>query len=181
MGYPVYLATAGTHVLARWDDGTESFNVEGTDQQMSRRANEHYFKRPYGVQPDDIAPGHDLWPLTPREEFAQFLDLRSGYLFCEGRFDEMVVCRKLASEINPKNPRYLRGYQRALYLRQLFHEERLKFYPVESPSSPIGTEGLTLFAPPDGTQANTVEECLAAHERLGARSNAWTNGGQQRV
>jgi len=46
LGYPLKLVSAKGHLFARWDDGEERFNIEGTNRGLNTYPDEHYMKWP---------------------------------------------------------------------------------------------------------------------------------------
>lgn len=83
-GYPVYLVHAKTHFFARWDDGKERFNCEGTNRGMCepyRRSDEHYRQWPVPITDEEMRDGYFLQDMTPDVMMAQFLFMRGDALF----------------------------------------------------------------------------------------------------
>ena len=74
LDYPVRLVIAKSHLLCRWDDGKERFNIEGTDTSnggMSTYPDEYYIER-FSMTEGDIKYKGYMASLTPRAELAFF-------------------------------------------------------------------------------------------------------------
>lgn len=122
LGYPVFLAHAPQHVLARWDGrghnqgkGHENpawrtvFNIEYNGDGMSDHPDDYYRTWPVRWTPGLIEaekqrkPPLYLRPLTPPEELASFLVERSHVLLENGRHDEAFEAVGHAVRLAPHN------------------------------------------------------------------------------
>lgn len=104
LGYPMSLVLAKTHIFARWDDGTERFNIEGTNPRFDDHPDSYYRKWPYPISDAELKQGWYLKPLTPAEELAVFLQNRAYCLMDNGRFKEAQLAFAHSYQLAPQNP-----------------------------------------------------------------------------
>jgi hypothetical protein len=104
LGYPMSLVLAKTHIFARWDDGTERFNIEGTNPRFDDHPDSYYRKWPYPISDAELKQGWYLKPLTPAEELAVFLQNRAYCLMDNGRFKEAQLAFARSYQLAPQNP-----------------------------------------------------------------------------
>jgi hypothetical protein len=78
LGYPIRLVAAKGrnvgHLFNRWDDPKgERFNIEGTNQGLSRHSDVYYRTGRFRVTNKQLRRGHLLESRTPKQELADFL------------------------------------------------------------------------------------------------------------
>jgi len=117
LGYPVSLALAPGHILARWDapegskDPMKHFNMEGSGYGFSANDDEHYRNWPRKMTAQELKSGFYLRPLTAAETLGVFLTTRGHCLLDIGRFDEAKKAYELAQKLSSKDP-YLSAFIR---------------------------------------------------------------------
>ncbi|MDY7010444.1 MAG: transglutaminase family protein [Planctomycetota bacterium] len=110
LGYPMSLALAPGHVLARWDapkgsgDPMKHFNVEGSGYGFSPYDDEHYRKWPRKMTKEEAASGFYLRPLTGAEMLAVFLTTRGHCLLDTGQFEQAKQAYASAQRFSAKDP-----------------------------------------------------------------------------
>jgi hypothetical protein len=104
LGYPMSLVLAKTHIFARWDDGTERFNIEGTNPRFDDHPDSYYRKWPYPISDAELKEGWYLEPLAPAEELAVFLQNRAYCLMDNGRLKEAQLAFARSYHLAPQNP-----------------------------------------------------------------------------
>ena len=104
LGYPVSLVLAKTHIFARWDDGTERFNIEGTNPRFDDHPDSYYRKWPYPISDAELKLGWYLKALTPADELAVFLQNRAYCLMDNGRFKDAQLAFARSYQLAPQNP-----------------------------------------------------------------------------
>jgi len=104
LGYPMSLILAKTHIFARWNDGRERFNIEGTNARFDDHPDSYYRKWPYPISDAELKQGWYLKPLTPAEELAVFLQNRACCLMDNGRFKEAKLAFTRSYQLAPQNP-----------------------------------------------------------------------------
>jgi len=104
LGYPMKLVLAKTHIFARWDDGHEQFNIEGTGPRFNDYPDSHYRNWPYPISEAELKEGWYLKPLTPAEEMAVFLLNRGCCLMDNERYEEARVAYVRSYQLAPQNP-----------------------------------------------------------------------------
>jgi hypothetical protein len=86
LGYPLKLVSNGLHGYARWDDGTDRFNIECTNLKgLAINTDDHYRNWPRPLTDEMIAEEGYLQPESPRQELAQCLFDRATVLDTNGR------------------------------------------------------------------------------------------------
>jgi hypothetical protein len=91
------------HVLARWDDGKERFNIEVTNKGLRSDPDDYYRTGDYALTPEDERDGYFLRSLTPRQELALFLSGRGFRWLDFGIYRESVDAFAWASALFPEN------------------------------------------------------------------------------
>ena len=115
LGYPMSVAVAPGHVLARWDspdsssDPMKHFNAEGTGYGFSPLDDEYFRNWPRKMSERDRQCGFFLRPLSAAEVLANFLQMRGHCLLDTGRFDEAMKAYEVALRLAPKDP-YAAGF-----------------------------------------------------------------------
>ena len=104
LGYPMSLVLAKTHIFARWDDGRERFNIEGTNARFDDHPDSYYRKWPHPISDTELKQGWYLKPLTPAEELAVFLQNRACCLIDNSRFKEAELAFTRSYQLAPQNP-----------------------------------------------------------------------------
>jgi hypothetical protein len=107
LGYPLKLVTTKAHLFLRWESDTERFNLEATGRGMNRYDDAHYRQWPFPVTEQEIAENGYLKSLSPVEELAVFLTIRSQCLKENGRPAEAEVALGEAVELAPN----VKGYR----------------------------------------------------------------------
>lgn len=104
-GWPVSLATAWSHLLVRYDDGTTRHNVEssGFGQGGFSAPPDRWYVEKYAIPEVAVECGSDLRALTPREVLGQFFGLRARYFMDTGRYAPAERDYLLARSLNPTN------------------------------------------------------------------------------
>jgi len=110
LGYPMSLALAPGHVLARWDapqgsdDPMKHFNVEGSGYGFSPFDDEHYRSWPRKMTKQETQSGYYLRPLSGAEMLSAFLTTRGHCLLDTGRFEEAKQTYASAQRLSAKDP-----------------------------------------------------------------------------
>ena len=91
LGYPLKLVQAKGHLFARWDDGKERFNIEGTSRGMNTFPDQHYMEWPRPITEKDMKLHRYLASLSPAEEVATFLSQRGFCLLAHNRAPEAMA------------------------------------------------------------------------------------------
>lgn len=106
-GYPVHLVLAKGHVFCRWEtpDGSERFNIEGTNKGLNCLPDDHYTSWPHEMPEAEEAIY--LESLKPAEELAVFLAARGHCLADTGRLHEAQVAYAEAHRLAPQMREYL--------------------------------------------------------------------------
>lgn len=119
LGYPLKLVKVPDHLLFRWEDECERFNLEYNGGPAEPRPDQYYEKWPVPWTPEIRAQQpHAQWLCSesPREEVANFLVMRMLVLDGYGRTVEAIECLEAAERYNPvRRPLY---HQSKLYLLQ---------------------------------------------------------------
>jgi hypothetical protein len=104
LGYPMSIVLAKTHIFARWDDGDERFNIEGTGDRFNDYPDSHYRKWPHPISDAELKARWYLKSLTPAEELAVFLQNRANCLMDNRRFKEAKLAFTRSYQLAPQNP-----------------------------------------------------------------------------
>jgi hypothetical protein len=109
LGYPMSLALAPGHVLARWDaqessnDPIKHFNVEGSGYGFSPYDDEHYRNWPRKMTEKEVESGFYLRPLTAAETLSVFLTTRGHCHLDIGEFDKAKEAYASAQRLSAKD------------------------------------------------------------------------------
>jgi len=108
LGYPLALVLAKAHVFARWEDRKtgERFNIEATNRGLNTFPDEYYEQWPEQMSPEDREAAYLLTSMTPHQEEAFCLAIRSHCLLDTGRTVEAVGALTRAVELWPENEAY---------------------------------------------------------------------------
>jgi len=113
LGYPLKLVRVPDHLLFRWEDECERFNLEYNGGPAEPRPNEYYETWPVPWTPELRAlQPHAQWLCSesPRQEVANFLVMRMLVLDAYGRTVEGIECLEAAERYNPvRRPLYQRA------------------------------------------------------------------------
>ncbi len=103
LGYPLKLVSAPCHLLCRWDEPGQRFNIEVNDSGLSCPPDEYYLSGRYKLDPELLKQTQFLQSQTPREELAGFLAQR-GFRWHElGRYKEAAEAFIWAGILAPKH------------------------------------------------------------------------------
>ena len=105
LGWPVSLASAGSHFICRYDDGQVTYNIEATQTGLGgfKSPPDEYYIKEYNLTPKAIHSGSDLRWVPPRELLGIFLGLRGRHMRDTGRWDEAERDYLLARHLFPSN------------------------------------------------------------------------------
>jgi len=136
LGWPVRLACAGSHFLARYDDGEKIFNVEvtasGHDGGGFVSPSDKWYMEEYDIPKRAQECGSDLRAVTPREMLGLFVGLRARHLENTHRMAEAEPDYLLARHLFPKNRfLYIAQNQVSVQCSTKLFELHEKGHPVE--------------------------------------------------
>ena len=80
LGYPLRLVKAKHHLFARWVDGINGFNIEGTSIGFVSHDDSYYRGWPAPFTAEEEQAESYLKPLTPEQEFSVFASIRGAVL-----------------------------------------------------------------------------------------------------
>lgn len=108
LGYPIRLATVWAnhnagHLLARWDDGEERFNIEASGSGLNTPPDYYYRRGRYEMTPEIERLGCYLQSMTPRTELALFLAQRAICWEEVGNFRGELEAWAWARALHPEN------------------------------------------------------------------------------
>jgi hypothetical protein len=108
LGWPVSLACAWAHLISRYEDGKNVYNIEATN---SGRGGFHshpdeYYQRKYCLSKEAIRTGSDLSCVTPKQMLGLFIGFRARYWADTGHLDLASADYLQARALFPEN-RYL--------------------------------------------------------------------------
>jgi regulator of sirC expression with transglutaminase-like and TPR domain len=105
LGYPLKLVIAKEHLFARWEEpGGERFNIECTSPGFRAVNDEYYHNWPKPLSPAELRSGWFLRSLRPREELAEFINLRARCLMDHLQLYKALQSCFLAGQLTPKSP-----------------------------------------------------------------------------
>jgi len=97
LGYPLKIVEGARHLFLRWDESDsesslarDRFNIEATADGFASHPNRFYELWPFPHPDPDVDPRDYLRSLTPREELASFLCIRSIVLMDNGKFVQAI-------------------------------------------------------------------------------------------
>lgn len=97
LGYPLKIVQGARHLFLRWDESDsksplvhDRFNIEATAQGFVSHPDRFYEQWPFSHPDPEIDPRYYLRSLTPREELAEWLCIRSIVLMDNGKFVEAI-------------------------------------------------------------------------------------------
>lgn len=100
--YPMKIVLAKSHVLCRWDNGREKFNIETCcGAGMDIRDDAYYMKWPQEITKADLIDGYLLKSLTATETLGSFMNNRFGCLADTKRFSEAQIAGAWANYLMP--------------------------------------------------------------------------------
>ena len=108
LGYPLRIVQGARHLFLRWDDSEsqsplarDRFNIEATAIGFVSHPDRFYEHWPFPHPDPDVDPRHYLRSLTPREELANFLCIRSIVLMDNGQFVQAIQPAAWARQLAP--------------------------------------------------------------------------------
>jgi hypothetical protein len=103
LGYPLKLVRAKGHLFCRWEGERQKLNLEVSGRGLNVYPDEYYRKWPHPITDADMATGAYLASMTPKQEFACFLELRGACLLANGRTSEAAEALKLSVQLWPES------------------------------------------------------------------------------
>ena len=108
LGYPIKLVTVWAnetagHAFARWDDGSERFNIEGTNDGLNTPPDAYYRTGAYRMTEEIQRLGCYLQSKTPRQELALFLCERALRWEAAGNTREAIDTWAWAAGLHPEH------------------------------------------------------------------------------
>lgn len=108
LGYPLRIVQGARHLFLRWDEresqsplARDRFNIEATATGFVAHPDRFYEHWPFPHPDPDVDPRHYLRSLTPREELASFLCIRSIVLMDNGQFVQAIQPAAWARQLAP--------------------------------------------------------------------------------
>ncbi len=102
--YPLYLVQCGGHMFSRWDDGTERFNFDITNNKgVKMEGDDYYMKFPRSISEKEIAEESLMRNLTNKEMLGVFASLRAMCHWEHKQYEEAILCEKFTYTIFPKS------------------------------------------------------------------------------
>jgi hypothetical protein len=108
LGYPLKVVFGARHLFLRWDESEvesslarDRFNIEATASGFVSHPDRFYEHWPFPHPDPDIDPRYYLRSLTPREELASFLCIRSIVLMDNGKFVQAIAPAGWARQLAP--------------------------------------------------------------------------------
>jgi hypothetical protein len=153
LGYPVGLAVAGRHIIARWDGEGLCFNIEASNRLGMVIQSDDEYRRELiakGNRPDAVRNAYFLRTLTPLEEFALFMTLRAECLIYAMRSAEALHVSARALQYAPADPIFTSW---AIQSASMLIRQRTKQFDLRDAELP------------EGVFAQKVQEYLKPHER----------------
>jgi Transglutaminase-like superfamily len=102
-GYPLYLVACKGHLLCRWDDGKERFNLETACEGADSPPDAYYRHWPHPCDDEELGSEKYLKSLTPQEELGVFCQLRAACLQENGRTREATKAYEVALRFFPES------------------------------------------------------------------------------
>ena len=110
LGYPLRIVMGARHLFLRWDESDsqsplmrDRFNIEATAQGFVSHPDRFYEQWPFPHPDPAIDPRYYLRSLTPREELAEFMCIRSIVLMDNGRFVDAIQPAAWARQLDPSD------------------------------------------------------------------------------
>jgi hypothetical protein len=115
LGWPLYLACAGYHILARYDDGAVTHNIEATNNGKGgfHSHPDSLYKQEYSFSGTGTYLPVDLTALKPREMLGLFVGLRARHYWDIGLAQEARCHYRLAHRLYPRSPLFAAKVKRA--------------------------------------------------------------------
>jgi hypothetical protein len=108
LGYPLRIVQGARHLFLRWDESDaesplarDRFNIETTASGIVSHPDRFYEQWPFPHPDPDVDPRYYLRSLTPREELASFLCIRSIVLMDNGKFVQAIQPAAWARQLAP--------------------------------------------------------------------------------
>ncbi len=115
LNYPLKLVKAKGHLFARWDDGNDSFNIEGTTIGFVSHPDDYYRIWPASFTPEEGRAESYLQSLNPAQELAVFLSIRGHCLRAQTNYLHALGAFAQASRKEPQSIGYQKLFARAEY------------------------------------------------------------------
>ena len=108
LGYPLRLVRGPQHLFARWENGTERFNIEATHPKgLGSPTDQHYVEhsrnRGCWLSDRDIDSGFYLGSLDSSGELGTFMHDRAACLYSHGKRMEALRAYGIAAFFNPRD------------------------------------------------------------------------------
>lgn len=108
LGYPLKIVQGARHLFLRWDQSDsqsplarDRFNIEATANGFVSHPDSFYEQWPFPHPDPDVDPRYYLRSLSPREELAIFLCIRSIVLMDNGQFVQAIQPAAWARQLAP--------------------------------------------------------------------------------
>jgi hypothetical protein len=108
-GYPLYLAASKGHLLCRWEDGGERFNIETAIEGVDSKPDSYYRRWPHPIDDEELKTEKYLKSLSPAEELGVFAQIRAACLEENRRFNDSAQAYEIALRSFPES-RYVKAY-----------------------------------------------------------------------
>lgn len=115
LGYPLKLVSAKGHLLVRWEDEHETFNIEAAGRGLSTFPDTYYETWPSPLSEEEKQSGFFLTSFSPIEEFVTFLEIRGSCLLDNDRPVEALVVYEHIRTLVPSHPYIHRFISAALH------------------------------------------------------------------
>ncbi len=102
LGYPLKLVESKGHLLARWEDAKERFNIEGTSRGLNCFPDKEYMEWPWPISKEEVETGMYMKSLSPRRELAAFLETRALCLKQHTREKQFLTAKVYADCLRRK-------------------------------------------------------------------------------
>ena len=103
LGYPLHLVTCKGHQFVRWDDGKDRFNIETAIQGADSKPDAYYYTWPHPTTKAEAGNEGYLVNLTPKQELANFVQIRGACLQENGDFEGASKAYELALKVFPES------------------------------------------------------------------------------
>jgi hypothetical protein len=127
LGYPIRQVLVVAHVIIRWDDPVDRFNMDPGPNYINSHPDDYYIDKPIPWTHEEKTCGNWFRPLTPREVLGHFAGLRGCVLEANFKLSEAFSSFMLACRLLPKcplNPRLVNRVSQTMHDRGS-HPQRL--------------------------------------------------------
>jgi hypothetical protein len=150
LGYPLKLVSTRGHFFLRWDDGKERFDIEATSSGgCNFYTDDHYKEWPFHLSEEEIRENGYLQDMSPADELAAFIEMRSCNLMSNQAFDDSLEMLPLELRLAP----HCRGYRDQASIGLHLIEGELVDYPQNF------REGLPALRQQYGTNSPEEAHC----------------------